>query len=141
MDSRVWLFTKKEFLFLAAAAGIRRMYGFQVDAGSMERADAVLTLQSLTRRGCLTAVNEGFELTELVKSLFLQIRDAATTIDVHKRSGRSCILYIGSAAVRVSPSMRRKEHMEVQEIPLCELWSFLQEEGWIPGPDGLGREI
>lgn len=37
MAGKIWLFTEEEFLFLAAAAGIRRMYGFPADIQAMER--------------------------------------------------------------------------------------------------------
>lgn len=143
MEDKVWLFTKEEFLLLAAAAGIRRMYGFPVDVQAMERKDAIYMLQKLSERGCLSAVNEKLELSGPIKNAFSVIRDASAAMEIHKNSGKSCILYVGSAAVKVSPSMRRREWLEVQEIPLADLWKFLKEEGWIPetGPEDPGRSI
>lgn len=131
MNDQVFIFSKEEFLVLAAASGIHRMYGFTIGEGPSDR-EAVLAMQRLSERRILLSVNGVFQVQEPAAALFRQIKEAKTTIDVHKRSGRNCIVYIGEYGVKVSVSKRRREMLEVQKIPIGEIWKFLTEEGWIP---------
>lgn len=132
MEDKVYIFSKEEFLILAAASGIQEMYGFDMTGVGEENGELLLNMQKLVTKGYLYAVGEKFLIQEPIKSIFLQIKDVQTTIDVHKRSGKKCIVYIGDFGVRVSPSSRRKGMLEVQSIDLNDIWKFLQEEGWIP---------
>lgn len=131
-ENKVYLLTKHEFLLLAAAAGIQRLYGFDMNAGALEQEAAVYVLQDLTQRNYLQAIDGKFVLSEEMAGLFECIKGAETTMDVHKSSGRSCIIYMGRISVKVSQSMRRKDTFEVMSIPITEVWDYLQEEGWIP---------
>ena len=132
MEDKVYIFSKEEFLILAAASGIQEMYGFDMTGVGEENGELLLNMQKLVTKGYLYAVGEKFLIQEPIKSIFLQIKDVQTTIDVHNRSGKKCIVYIGDFGVRVSPSSRRKGMLEVQSIDLNDIWKFLQEEGWIP---------
>ena len=62
----------------------------------------------------------------------MQIIEAKTTIDVHKRSGKKCIVYMGKFCVKVSNARRGNGLFAVQAVPLGEIWNHLTEEGWIP---------
>lgn len=135
MDNRVYLFSGKEFMVLAAASGIEKMYGFSLEE-KMEDQEVLLTMQALTVRNLLSSQNGRFQVQESVKELFQQIRDAKTMMDVHKRSGKKCILYIGDFSVLVSASPTREDVLSVQKIPNKEVWNFLTEEGWIPQEEG-----
>lgn len=132
MEEKVYIFSKEEFVILAAASGIREMYGFEMIGVGEQTEELLLNMQKLVTKGYLYAEGEKFLVQEPVKSMFLQIKDVQTTIDVHKRSGKKCIVYIGDFCVRVSPSFQRKGMLEVQMISLKEIWNFLREEGWIP---------
>ncbi len=132
MKDRVHLFTKEEFVLLAACAGIHRMHGFETGADALKREGAIAALQKLHVRGCVENQNGQFQLCGETKELFAGIRTAATTLEVRKSNGRSCMIYIGSEAVRVAPSVRRQGMLEVQGIAVADLWDFLQDEGWIP---------
>lgn len=132
MKDRVHLFTKEEFVLLAACAGIHRMYGFETGADALKREGAIAALQKLHVRGCVETEDDRFRLCGETKDLFAGIREAATTLEVRKSNGRSCMIYIGSEAVRVAPSVRRQGMLEVQGIAVADLWDFLQDEGWIP---------
>ena len=132
MEERVYIFSKEEFLILAAASGIREMYGFDMTGIGEEPQELLPNMQKLVTKGYLYTEGEKFLVQETVKNMFLQIKDVQTTIDVHKRSGKKCIVYIGDFGVRVSPSFQRKGMLEVQSIALNDIWNFLQEEGWIP---------
>lgn len=142
MDGRVFIFSKEEFMVLAAASGIRQMYGFAVDE-DLDDQNAVQVMQKLAGKGQILSLEGRFQVQEPVSSLFLQIKDAKTTIDVHKRSGKKCIVYMGEFAVKVSLSRRGKGMLEVQGMALSEVWKHLTEEGWIPEErdnyDDLGR--
>lgn len=131
MEDRVFIFSKEEFMVLAAASGIRQMYGFAIGE-EIEEQKAVLTMQRLAEKGLLLSIDGAFQIQEPAASLFLQIKDAKTTIEIHKRSGRSCIVYIGERGVKVAASQRRRGMLEVQGISTKDLWRFLTEEGWIP---------
>lgn len=139
MEEKVYIFSKEEFLILAAASGIREMYGFDLSGVSQEKDELLLSMQKLATKGYLYSEGEKFLVQEPVKSIFLQIKDEQTTIDVHKRSGKKCIVYIGDFGVRVSPSVQRKGMLEVQSIALDEIWNFLREEGWIPMKEEVKR--
>lgn len=132
MEEKVYIFSKEEFLILAAASGIQEMYGFDMSEVEDEPQELLLNMQKLVNKGYLYTEGEKFLVQEPVKNMFLQIKDVQTTIDVHKRSGKKCIIYIGDYGVRVSPSFQRKGKLEVQSITLNDIWNFLQEEGWIP---------
>lgn len=131
MDDKVFVFSKEEFMVLAAASGIRQMYGFAIGT-EIDEQEAVLTMQGLAEKKLLLSINGSFQVQEPAASLFLQIKEAKTTIDIHKRSGRKCIVYIGAWGVKVTVSQRRHGMLEVQKIPIQEIWKSLTEEGWIP---------
>lgn len=131
-ENKVYLFTGHEFLLLAAAKGIQRIYGFKMKAEELEQEDAVYLLQSLTQRNYLKAENERFVLSEEMEAVFDVIKNAETMMDVHKSSGRSCVIYLERYGVKVSQSLRRKDTFEVMLLPVADVWSYLQEEGWIP---------
>ena len=132
MKDKVYIFSKEEFLILAAASGIQEMYGFDMTGVGEENEELILNMQKLVTKGYMYSEEGKFLIQEPVKSMFLQIKDVQTTIDVHKRSGKKCIVYIGDFGVRVSLSIQRKGMLEVQSIALDEIWNFLQEEGWVP---------
>ena len=131
MQDKVYIFSKEEFMVLAAAAGISKIYGFSLKE-TIDDQEAVLVIQKLTEKGFLISADGKFQLQEKIAGMFEQIRMVKTTIDVHKRSGRSCIVYIGDYGVKVTVSVNRGEMLEIQCIPLKEIWPCLIEEGWIP---------
>lgn len=135
MEDKVLIFSKEEFMVLAAASGIRQMYGFSIDAG-MDDQTAVLVMQELAGKGLLLSIEGMFQIQEPAASLFSQIKEAKTVIDVHKRSGKKCIVYIGDFGVKVSVCERREGMLKVQKLPLGEIWEHLTEEGWIPEKKG-----
>ena len=132
MKDTVIVLSKEEFLLLAAAAGIRQMYGFSVADVSSDDQNIILSMQKLAEKNMLVSIDGKFEVLEPLRSLFLQIKDAKTTLDVHKRSGRKCIVYIGEFGVKVSVSQRRQSSLEIQKILNRDIWSHLTEEGWLP---------
>lgn len=131
MQDKVFIFSKEEFMILAAVSRIRQMYGFSLRE-DIEEQEVVLTMQKLTEKGLLFSDGGKFQLPEMIENMFLQIKNVKTTIDVHKRSGRKCIIYIGDCGVKVSVSRNRDEMLEIQCIPIDEIWRCLTEEGWIP---------
>lgn len=139
-ENKVYLFTKHEFLLLAAASGIHRLYGFDMEAEKLEQETAVYMLQNLNQKGFLQAVEDKFVLKKEIALLFEWIKSAEAVMEVHKSNGRSCIVYMGSMAVKVSQSLRRKDTFEVMAVPAAEIWVSLQEEGWIATDERNSRE-
>ena len=131
MKDKVYIFSKEEFMILAAVSGIEQMYGFSLKE-NIEDQEALLVMQALAKKEILFSKDGKFQLQEKVAQIFSQIKNAKTTIDVHKQSGRKCIVYMDGLAVKVSLSKGREEMLEVQCIPLREVWKHLSEEGWIP---------
>lgn len=132
MKEKVLILTEGEFLFLAAACGIRTIYGFELESVPVDTENMLQNLQKLTEKRLLFSENGSFRLQDPAKKIFEQIKDVKSTIEIHKRSGRSCIVYIGDCGVKVSFSENRYKMLEVQVIPINEIWNFLTEEGWIP---------
>ncbi|MBS6395733.1 MAG: hypothetical protein KH452_01095 [Clostridiales bacterium] len=131
MKEQVYLLEQGEFLFLAAAPGIQRLYGFELKTEELKRESALLLLQDLTAKGYLSVMEEHMQTTEPLRSMFLQMEEAETVMEIHKKSGRTCIIYLGAGAVRVSRSLCRNKRLELQRIPREEVWFYLNEEGWI----------
>lgn len=131
MENKVFVFSKEEFTILAATAGIYRIYGFPI-AEDMDREKAVIVMQELVTKGYLSSIDGKFLLQEPVAKLFQQIKDVKTMLDVHKRSGRKCIIYMNDAGTKISVSQRREDCFEVQMLSLDDVWKHLTEEGWIP---------
>lgn len=131
MNEKVFLFSKEEFVMLAAATGIREMYGFSLGE-NIEEPKALQAMQKLSEKGLLLSIDGKFQVQDPVAGIFTQIRNVKTTIDVHKRSGKKCIIYIDEIGVKVSFSARREGVLEVQAIALNDIWKHLNEEGWIP---------
>lgn len=129
---KVFLLSKEEFMILAAAFGIRRMYGFSMESVRPDDQTVIQCMQNLMKREMLLSVDGKFQVLEPLASYFEQIRDEKTTVDVHKRSGRNCIVYINDFGVKVSISQRRPEMLEIQRIETGEIWKYLTDEGWIP---------
>ena len=132
MCDTIIILSKEEFLLLAAAAGIRQMYGFSMTDVNSEDQKILMSMQKLAEKNMIASIEGKFEVLEPLRSMFLQIKDAKTTVDVHKRSGRKCIVYIGEFGVKVSVSQRRQSALELQKIPNKDIWIHLTEEGWIP---------
>ena len=132
MNDIVYLLTHQEFALLLAAAGIRRIHGYGISPKPPDREDALHMLQILSRKGYLTGSGEQFVLSGEMKQIFAQIQDAASVLEVHKASGRSCLLYLGKGCVRLSGSLRRPEILELQRLDPDDVWEWLIEEGWIP---------
>lgn len=130
-NNKVYILKKHEFLMIAAAAGMRSIYGFQLDGDSLEREESIHILQELTQKNYVRVEGERFVLINDMKIIMDQIQNVETTMDVHKSSGRNCILYIKDKAVKVTESLRRKDVLEVMLVPKSDIWKHLQEEGWI----------
>ncbi len=134
MDCITYLLSNREFALIGAASGIHELYGFNMKMEECGREDIIYVLQKLTRKGCLKAEGERFIPTGDMADIFSAIRDADTTMEIHKKSGRMCILYIGSTSVCVTPSIRRTDIYEVKAMPFTEIWQYLLDEGWIYEP-------
>ena len=61
MDDKVFIFSKEEFIVLAAASGIRTMYGFSFSE-EMEDRRVVQILHKLAGRGLLLSTEGSFRL-------------------------------------------------------------------------------
>lgn len=131
MNEKVFLLSKEEFVMLAAASGIRQMYGFSI-AEEIEEEKALQAMQKLAEKGLLLSIDGKFQVQEPAAEIFRQIKEEKAILDVHKKSGKKCIVYLGEFGVKVSMSARREGMLEVQPIPLNEIWKYLTEEGWIP---------
>lgn len=129
--NKVYLLSKHDFLLLAAAAGMKGVYGFELDVESLERGDSIQILQDLTARKYMQVVDGKFVPVNEMAEIFGQIKEAETTLEVRKSSGKKCIVYIYDEGVMVSPSMRRKDMFEVMMIDKAQIWQHLQDEGWI----------
>lgn len=132
MRDKVYLLTIQEFLLLLAAADIRELYGFTFDEELPEREEGLAILQGLTSRGFLTAQGDRFVPVGEIRPALEALKRAKTVIDVHKQSGRSCLLYLGEDCVRLSRSLRREGLLELQRLEPDHVWAWLQEEGWVP---------
>lgn len=130
MDTRVFIFSKEEFLLLMAIAGIRQIYGFSLGE-DIQKSETILGLQKLMEKGIVYSSEEQFHIRPDVAEMFEQIKNAATTVEVRKRSGRKCMIYIARTAVKVSFSKIREGMLEIQSITKENLWHALEEEGWI----------
>jgi len=129
--NKVYLLSKHDFLLLAAAAGMKGVYGFELDVESLERGDSIQILQDLTARKYMQVVDGKFVPVNEMAEIFGQIKEAETTLEVRKSSGKKCIVYIYDEGVLVSPSMRRKDMFEVMMMDKAQIWQHLQDEGWI----------
>ena len=132
MEEKVFIVSKEEFLIMAAVSGIRSMYGFEIAETGKETGELLVEMHRLVEKGFLDTDDEKFYLQEPMKSIFQQIKEVKTTMDVHKQSGKKCIIYISDFGVKVSFSAQRKGKLEIQAMEKENIWSFLQEEGWIP---------
>ncbi|MBR6478078.1 MAG: hypothetical protein IKS85_06490 [Lachnospiraceae bacterium] len=127
---KVWLFTEEEFLILASACGIKSLFGFPIDMEKFSREDAIYSVQELRQRGLLE-VGETMYPTEEMQEIFGNIRDAQSYVEVRKKSGRTCVIYIDKIAVKVSKSMRREGTFEVITTEVSKVWDHLTDEGWV----------
>lgn len=141
MEQTTYLITEREFLLLAAAAGIDSLYGFELKAEAMDRENSIYTLQELTGKLYMEATENGFKPAGVMDEIFSVIKDAVTVLEVHKKSGKTCILYIGDQSVHVAKSARREETFEIGMIPFGKTWDFLVEEGWIQEPLKQGMTV
>lgn len=136
LNNDVFLLTEKEFLILAAASDIHSIYGFDLKPDETNRQDAILALHSLQKKGCLVGEDK-FVLSRSMKKIFNSIKQADTVIEIHKDSGRTCMIYIGNLTVKIVKSLRRTDTLEVSALRTAELWNHLKEEGWISGNDDI----
>lgn len=127
----VILVSAQEYVLLSASAGMKEMYGFDMHADQMSEEEVVLALQALSQRGFVESDGGKIILKNKAKQLFEQIRDADTMMDIHKKSGRKCILYIADYVVKVAQSLRRQDKYELSMIDKNGIWTHLQEEGWV----------
>lgn len=131
MQDKVLIVSSKEYVLLAAAAGAEEIYGFDMAADSIQEHEAIIALHGLTAKGYVESDGEKIILKDKMKVIFETITGSGTIIDVHKRSGRKCIFYIGKTAVKVVQSLRRPDSYEISIMPVSGVWQHLAEEGWI----------
>lgn len=143
MEHVIYLITETEFILLASAAGIESLYGFELQSEKLSRADSIFALQELTGRQYMEVTQSGFKPMEIMAEIFAVIKEASSILEVHKKSGKTCILYIGDQTVYVAKSSRRKGIFEVGTMSVEDTWGFLEEEGWIQKPlkQGLLEEL
>lgn len=139
MTEQIYLLTAREFILLAATAGIRELYGFDMSVEELDRGKVIYVLQDLTKKGYLKTVEREFYLTEVMAGIFTQIKNAESVVEIHKRSGRRCMLYMEQEVVMVSETMYRKNVYKVSKLSLEKVWNTLVEEGWIPGSGERGE--
>lgn len=132
MKDKIYLIEKGEFVLLAAIAGINRMYGFEVHADEMLKEEALEKLQNMVSKGYINTLTGKFVLSEELSEVFSIIKDVQTVMDIHKSSGRKCILYVSDKVAKVAQSLRRRDVFEISEIEKNDVWSLLVDEGWIP---------
>ncbi len=130
MENRILIISSKEYVLLAATAGMHHMYGFDMEADSISHAEAVMSLQDLTNKGYIKSNGDKFIIVGEMKLIFSIITNSRTMMDIHKKSGRKCIIYIYNEAVKVSESLRRPSYYELSRIPLEDIWNNLTDEGW-----------
>ena len=133
---KVWLLTEDEFLVLASACGIKSIRFFSLNIGSVESERVIYTIHGLRQKGLLE-YGEDLHVTQEIKEIFETISDAYSTLELHKKSGRTCVIYMNDYAVRISKSFRRENTYEVSRMETNEIWSYLQDEGWIFCKEGV----
>ena len=131
MIDKVNLLTNDEFILLAAAAGMSKLYGFDMNPEQLQRDEAIYVLQGLTQKGFIVSNGQNFSLIGEMKIIFEQIKECDSYIEVHKKSGRKCMLYIGTETIKVAQSMKRPQIYELMKIETAKVWRNLMDEGWI----------
>lgn len=131
MENEIFLVSNHEFLLLAASVGIESLYGFDLQPELLEKQEAIYSLQELTSKGWLCVEHGTFFPTGKIQEIFKRIKNAETIVEVHKKSGKRCILYISDCTIFVAESMRRNDMYEVSAYSTDDIWLNLQEEGWI----------
>lgn len=132
---KVIILTEQEVVLLAAANGMKKMFGFAVADTETKPDEIIYVMQKLVQNGYLEG-KEKFVLTPEIKRIFDLIENAQTILEVHKHSGRKCLIYVGSISVKVALSLRRRNCYEITEIPLNDVWKHLTDEGWITEEKG-----
>ena len=129
---KIWLFTEEEFLVLAAACGVKKIFGYAIDAEKMKRENIIYSIQGLQQRGLLE-ISDSIRATKEIQDIFNVISEPNTMLEVRKKSGRSCLIYLDKYAVKVSRSMRRENTFEVMLTEVDQVWNNLMDEGWVLG--------
>lgn len=131
MENEIFLISSHEFLLLAASSGIKSLYGFDLQPELLEKQEAIYLLQELTNKGWVKVEQGRFSPKGKMGEIFKRIKHAETIIEVHKKSGRRCILYIADYAIWVAESLRRTGIYEVSVCQIQSTWLKFQEEGWV----------
>jgi len=129
---KIWLFSEEEFLVLAAACEVKSIFGYAIDMEKIKRENIIYSIQGLQQRGLLE-ISDSIRATKEMQNIFGTIREPNTTLEIRKKSGRSCLVYLDKYAVKVSKSMRRGNTFEVMLTEVDQVWNFLVDEGWVLG--------
>ena len=70
MENRILIISSKEYVLLAATAGMHHMYGFDMEADSISHAEAVMSLQDLTNKGYIKSNGDKFIIVGEMKLIF-----------------------------------------------------------------------
>lgn len=130
-SNKVYTLKKHEFLILVAIAGMKKIYGFDLEGTSLEKEESLYILQDLVQKNYVRVEGERFLPVNDMEIILKQLCNVRTILDVHKASGRCCILYLSDMAVKITQSLRRKDMLEIMLMAKEQVWEHLQDEGWI----------
>ena len=126
---------QSEFQVLAAAVGFTNIYGIRSDIEIDETA-VMYGIHEMVQKGILKPIGDNFEISEPLKSAFLNLRDATSILaatGIGERKDNACF-YIGEKIISVEESSTDKNAVKIGIYERTELYECLLERGFLPEP-------
>ena len=124
-----------EFQILAAAVGITDLYG--INPGDPLQEDTLMYgIHEMVRKGILISQENGFNLIEPYRTIFLSIKDASWILAVtgSEPEMENICFYLGEKLITLEESRQDSKALRIGVYEKEEMFSLLEERGFLPKP-------
>lgn len=134
-----YVFTVREYMVLAALAGIRKTTLLMENSPVMpEDAELEYILFELYQKGFLSWKGDFCELSFEIRALFRNIKEADRELQIYSRRGKEILLcFLAEQAAVMEVGGNQKDAVRVHSLPLSEFMTELTGRGILP-PERAG---
>ncbi len=127
---------QQEFLILAAALGIKEIFGLRPreDMGSFKRADFLYVVHEMAQKGILKPEGTEYAVQEPYRSLLRSVGEAGRILAVEDREGRAAAFYFGRETACLEESVQDEDAVRMGLYAPEECRRVLEEMEFLPQP-------
>lgn len=122
-----------EFEILAAAVGIKSIYGLQSQI-EMNEKNVLYHMHEMVQNGILRAENQSFRIEEPFRTAIIGIKEADRLLSVRaeKDFKRNCCFYLGEKLVTLEESESDEHAIRIGIYERENFWKVMEERDFVP---------